>query len=96
MIKELKSSLKDETEKSAAAAKERDKAAEALSGLEARAASQSAELEKLRKELTELRRSSAETLKRAERAEKERDKARAKADENSLSKYIIDRLSGKK
>lgn len=96
MIKELKSSLKDETEKSAAAARERDKAAEALSGLEARAASQSAELEKLRKELTELRRSSAETLKRAERAEKERDKARAKADENSLSKYIIDRLSGKK
>ena len=94
MIKELKSSLKDETEKSAAVAKERDKAAEALS--EARAASQSAELEKLRKELTELRRSSAETLKRAERAEKERDKARAKADENSLSKYIIDRLSGKK
>lgn len=96
IIKNLKGELKDETDKSSSLTANLDKTAEALSGLETKAKSQAAELDSLRKELAELRKTSSEMQKRAERAEKERDRARARADENSLSRYIIDRLSGKK
>lgn len=73
------------------------------SELKAMLEDRSTEIERLKKELAEMNHNAVESAKRMARIEKdkariekERDRARAKAEENSLSKYLIDRLSGRK